>query len=170
MALIKETAVYLLCYQSYSFRIIRNWFFIRLNKKDDIDQIKSRFNIPGYVRANDLFCYSYRIRLDKIILLTRSNVTSLVRTWCKVSAILHVIIHCTFYKKAKLFEQLLHWHTNRFTYMVFFNHNHLKAGIHTNECIVQNKTFFFFYFSKFYENMKRNLNNLTYIFHKTKNI
>lgn len=46
--------------------------------------------------------------------------------------------------------------------MVFFNHNDLKAGIHTNACIVQNKTFFFFYFSKFYENMKINLNNLTY--------
>lgn len=167
MALIKETAVYLFCYQSNSFRIIRNWFFIRLNKKDDINQIKSRFNIPGYVRANVLFCYSYRIRLDKMILLTRSNVMSLVRTQCKVSAILHVIIHCTFYKKLIiLFGQLLHWHTNKFTYMVFFNHNHLKAGIHTNECIVHNKTFFSFYFSKIYENKSRQFD----IFHKTKNI
>lgn len=79
-----------------------------------------------------------------MILLTRSNVASLVRTQCKMSAILHVIIHCTFYKKLIiLFGQLLHWHTNKFTYMVFFNHNDLKAGIHTNECIVQNKTFLF---------------------------
>lgn len=133
--------------------------------------IKSRFNIPGYVRANDLFCYSYRIRLDKIILLMRSNVTSLVRTLCKVSAI-YTTCNYTLYilqEANYLFEQLLHWHTNKFTYMVFFNHNHLKAGIHTNECIVQNKTFFFFYFSKFYENMKINLNDLTN-FYKTKDI
>lgn len=124
--------------------------------------IKSNQDLTFLVMSKWSLCYSYRIRLDKIILLMRSNVTSLVRTWCKVSAILHVIILYILQKADYLFEQLLHWHTNKFTYMVFFNHNHLKAGIHTNECIVQNKTFFFFYFSKFYENMKINLNNLTY--------